>query len=135
MKYRILDGYKYQLWDDFMIQTNIKGYNFTASWYTLHESGMLTIHLHYCWDGATDPGIDTKNFMIASLVHDCLYQAMREKYLPRSKRKAVDEEMHRICLEQGMGKIRAWWCYNFVRIMGKKYAEPEKKPRGKVVEV
>lgn len=135
MKYRILEGYKYDLVDAFSIQTNIKSFYIDTAWYRLSKDGVLVIHSRYCWDGATDPGIDTKNFMISSLVHDVLYQAMREGHLPRTKRKAADKELRRICLEQGMSKLRAWWVYKFVRIMGKRYAMPEKKPRGAVVEV
>lgn len=135
MKYRILKGYKYDLVDQFMVHTKIKDFHITTPWFVLHHSGMLTIYPHYAWDGATDPAFDTKNFMVGSLVHDVLYQAMREKHLPLTQRKAVDKELRRICLEQGMNPIRAWYVYNFVRIMGKRYALPEKKKRGKVVEV
>ena len=135
MKYRELRGYKYSLVDELTIRTNIKAFIFQAPWYQLVPSGMLTIPAHYCWDGPTDPGIDTPNFMIGSLVHDVLYQAMREGHLPLTKRKAVDQELRRICLEQGMSKIRAWWVYRFVRVTGKWFALPEKKPRGRIIEV
>lgn len=135
MKYRILKGYKYDLVGMFDIFTQIKGFVFATPWYDLYENGWLVIQDRYAWDGPTDPGIDTKNFMIASLVHDVLYQAMREGHLPRTQRKAADKELRRICLEQGMSKFRAWYAYHFVRIMGRRYSLPEKKPRGKVVEI
>ncbi len=136
LAYKILKGYKYMVYKyDFVIQTNIKGFRFVTPWYSLNEHGELSAEATYCRDGPTDPGIDTKNFMIGSLTHDVLYQAMREGHLPRTQRKAVDQELRRICLENGMSKIRAWYVYHFVRIMGKRFALPEKKPRGRIIEV
>lgn len=135
MKYRILDGYYCDLHELESIKTEIKGFSFDTPWYGLRQTGWLIIAKHYAWDGPSKPAIRTRNFMMGSLVHDVLYQAMREGHLPRTQRKAVDQELRRICLEQGMSKIRAWWVYHFVRIMGKRFALPEKKPRGRIVEI
>ena len=33
-------------------------------------------------------------------------------------RKSADEELKRICLEDGMSSIRAWWVYGSVRQFG-----------------
>lgn len=135
LTYRELKGYKYDVWEEFTIQTNIKTFMFQTPWYQLMPSGTLIIPPRYAWDGATDPAIDTKNFMVSSLVHDTLYQAMREGHLPRTQRESVDKELPRICQEYGMSDFRAWYAYNFVRVMGERFALPEEKPRGRIVTI
>lgn len=135
LTYRKLRGYKYDVWERFEIQTDIKTFMFQTPWYELMPSGTLIIPKRYAWDGMTDPGFDTPNTMIASLVHDVLYQAMREGQLDRSKREAVDQELRRISLDNGMSGVRAWVDYNFVRVMGKRYALPEDKPRGRIITI
>ena len=41
----------------------------------------MIVEKDYAWDGPSGPTIDTSNSMRASLVHDVLYQAMREEGL------------------------------------------------------
>ena len=81
----------------------------------LETSGALFVPKWYAWDGPSGPAIDTKNFMRGSLVHDVFYQLMRVGWLPHVWRKAADEELVRICKEDGMSAIRAWWVYQGVR--------------------
>ena len=119
-------GYKYQLAETYI-------HHFSTSYFTPFNAEIkdfirftgktLTIFSGYAWDGPSGPTIDTKNFMRGSLVHDALYQLMREGYLnPDFARKWADDILRDICLEDGMSRLRAWWVYKGVRIFGKSSA-------------
>ena len=81
----------------------------------------------YSWDGPSGPTIDTRNSLRASLVHDVLYQAMREKGIKfsYSSRKWADKIFLKILKEDGMGIIRRRLWYFAVRLCGKSNAEPD----------
>ncbi|MCP4706191.1 MAG: DUF1353 domain-containing protein, partial [candidate division Zixibacteria bacterium] len=87
--------------------------------------GKLIISKGYVWDGPSGPTIDTLNFMRGSLVHDALYQLMREKLLDyKTDRKDADDLLRVMCKDDGMSSIRAWWVYKAVRWWGEKSAKP-----------
>lgn len=102
---------------------------------SLWAGGRLEIFEHYIWDGPSGPAIDTKTFMRGSLVHDALYQLMREGRLDRKHRKYADQLLRKICIEDGMAKWRAWYVYHAVRMFGKNNSMARKNPRGKIVEI
>lgn len=118
-------GYKYQLYENFKFQTNILKHEIASDYIVLHKDGLLKILKGYAWDGPSGPAIDTKTFMRGSLVHDALYQLMREGLLPLSYKNSADKIMHEICLKDGMNKIRAWWCYRAVYRAAGPAADPE----------
>lgn len=121
IKYK--SGYKYQLIETYNVRLKIKPSKLIVSEYiTLSKSGNLTIEKDYCWDGASGPAIDTKNFMRGSLVHDALYQLMCEGYISKKWRKQADKELRRICLEDGMSKVRVSWVYWAVRTFAKRHS-------------
>ncbi|SDW60248.1 DUF1353 domain-containing protein [Nitrosomonas oligotropha] len=70
-------------------------------------SGVLTIKKNYAWDGASGPVLDTQRIMRGSLVHDALYQLMREEHLPQKARENADWLLREICIEDGMSKFNA----------------------------
>ena len=112
-------GYKYQTKKDYRTRVAIWGYNVSSQFIMLNEAGTLFIRSGYAWDGPSGPAIDTKNFMRGSLVHDALYQLMREGLLDSEQSRAVaDKELQRICLEDGMSRLRAWWVYKAVKLFG-----------------
>lgn len=121
---RYKGGYKYQLVDQYMVLVRIIPGNFIQTDYiNLGTDGQLVIKKGYAWDGPSGPTVDTATFMRGSLVHDALYQLMRMRLLENEKwRKEADKELRRICLEDGMPWLRAWWVYQGVRIGGKKAA-------------
>ena len=82
--------------------------------------GELVIDPGYEWDGPSGPAIDTDNFMDGSLVHDLLYQLMREKWLkPVWKyRMKADKEMRLQTTKDGMSFVRRWYTWLGVRIGG-----------------
>ena len=82
-----------------------------------HSFPFLTVEERYAWDGPSGPTIDTKSFMRGSLIHDALYQLMREGHLDRKVwRLYADKLLRKLCLEDGMSKFRAWYVYNAVRL-------------------
>lgn len=110
IKYR--EGYKYQLAENYFINTNIRPeQDLETEYLRLAKTGLLLIKNGYAWDGASGPTIDTKSCMRGSLVHDALYQLMRLGLIDSCNRDYADELMRKICIEDGMWKIRAniWW--------------------------
>ena len=136
MKYRHLHGYKYESLETETVMTDIADLEIDTPYITLWPSGQLFIKERYAWDGASGPTWDDKTNMRGSLIHDALYQLMREGVLNRAKwRKYADELLRDICIEDGMNKWRAGLWYWAVRTFGVKYSLPEISPRGKVVEL
>ena len=127
---RYRDGYKYQLVETYQVVIAIKpDQPVLHDYIRLDTDGTLTIRAGYAWDGPSGPTFDTRNFMRGSLVHDALYQLMGDGLLPLSEREAADTTLRRICLEDGMSSIRAWWVYLGVRIGGgQAAASPDKPP-------
>ena len=123
MKYRKI--YKYELIDGFVSPTKClppMDRKF-SKWLFLSRNGWLQIAEGYSWDGASGPAIDTKDFMIPSLVHDALYQLIREGLLHPRFRKNADLTLRALCKQQGMNVFRRWYCYLSVRIFGGIYAK------------
>jgi len=64
--------------------------------------------------------------MRGSLVHDALYQLMREDLLDNdTTREPADRLLQSMCREDGMSAIRAWWVYHGLRIGGNPAANPD----------
>ena len=128
IKYR--DGYKYQLAEEYVDKVGIfPSADIRHEYITLTARGEIVIRKGYAWDGPSGPTFDTKSFMRGSLVHDALYQLIGCGLLPLSDRAQADEELRRICLEDGMSQARAWLVYQAVRMFGDTAAaSPEKEP-------
>ena len=126
---RYRDGYKYQLAEGYSVKVSvIPQAPVKTEFITLGTDGTLTIKRGYAWDGPSGPTIDTKNFMRGSLVHDALYQLMRDAGLSKEQwRDEADLELKRICLEDGMSRLRAWWVHRGVRLGGDPSASPESR--------
>jgi hypothetical protein len=143
--YRSLKKYKYQLVDDYAIQIDtkrikidmkrVKGIRSALTKFlSISTGGVLTIGKFYAWDGPSGPTIDTRDFMRGSLVHDALYQLMREGVLDyKVDRKHADEILRKLCLEDGMCSFRAWYVYQSVRICAAKGARPRKEHEPEVI--
>jgi hypothetical protein len=112
------DGYKYQLHRPHSEPTAIVAHAANQRFITLAPDGLLFIREGYAWDGPSGPTVDSKTFMRGSLVHDALYQLLRLGLIPGDRRRAADRELRRICLEDGMWSVRAWWVYRSVRRFG-----------------
>ena len=121
-------GYKYQLFEEYCTDIPIKPNDTISSsgnYVTLSKEGKIVIKKSYAWDGPSGPTIDTLNFMRGSLVHDALYQLMRENQLPRfSYRDQADRLLQQMCKDDGMTSIRAWWVYQGVSKFGSSASNP-----------
>jgi len=129
--YRELRKYKYQLVIEYIYPTHLRideDIGTVDDYVRLSKSGDLRLKKSYAWDGPSGPTVDTKNFMRGSLVHDGLYQLMRDGLLDdKTYRKDADAILRDTCKEDGMSAIRASYVYWSVRIAGGYAAKP--RPR------
>ncbi len=106
IKYK--DGYKHQLAEDYSIQTDIQiEEDVLLTFISLTANGFLTIKRGYAWDGASGPTWDTPSCKRASLVHDAIYQLMREEKVSLQWRFYADRLLKEIGIEDGMWTWRA----------------------------
>ncbi len=129
IKYK--SDYKYQLAAGYEIRISIKPKSdIKTEFINLSTEGNLTVKKGYAWDGPSGPVKDTKENMRASLVHDALYQLMRNKNLnSRTHRKAADQEFKDICKADGVSNFTASIYYKALRKFGKPAASPENKKK------
>jgi len=108
MRYRKIKKYKYQLMTTASYDLGYEFGDCVHSFISI-KGRNIKIKKGYCWDGASGPAIDTKSFMIGSLVHDCLYQLIRIGLIENQYRLLADEVLYELCLKSGMNKVRALW--------------------------
>ena len=113
----------------------IVNYSIDTEYIKLEGTGKLTIAERYAYDGASGPTWHDKTNMKSSLIHDALYGLMREGHLDKSYRKYADELFRQMCLEDGMGKFRAWYYYNAVRIFGGRTLNSRNYPESEIIEI
>jgi len=124
MKYKKLREYKYITVESYKIEVPLAFANYKNAYLEIKKGGAsrkrnyLLIKKGYQWDGASGPAIDTESFMIASLVHDALYQLLREGAIPPREKEWADNAMKQLCIRAGMSKVRAWWIFRGVRRFG-----------------
>lgn len=118
IKYR--SGYRYVLVEDYAVQlAHVRPERDIATEYiVLSRSGLLWIRHGYAWDGASGPTIDTRSTMRGSLVHDALYQLIRDGLLDMDQRNDADQELCDICVEDGMYPWRAHLWLDTLGCMG-----------------
>ena len=56
--------------------------------------------------------------MLGALVHDALYQLIREGVIGIEDRDKCDKILQKICESEGMSKFRAWLVYKAVKRFG-----------------
>lgn len=133
MKYKETTNYKYEVAEDYSIPVRIYPKldlcepSIEKPILKLSMNGVLTIYKGYAWDGPSGPTIDTKNFMRGSLVHDALYQLMRQNKISLEYREYADELLKKICIEDGMSSFRAGYVFKSVRLFGESSAKPSDK--------
>jgi Protein of unknown function (DUF1353) len=123
------EGYKYQVVEEYSTDISIiPADNILTDYINLSSDGVLNIKKGYAWDGPSGPTWDTPNFMRGSLVHDALYQLMRLEKLDSDKYKEpADRLLQKMCKEDGMNAVRAWWVYKGVNKFGKPSTDPKNK--------
>jgi len=119
-------GYKYQLKQEYVVMIPIRpGSAISSEYVSLESTGRLTIKKGYAWDGPSGPTCDTPSFMRGSLIHDALYQLMRDGLLDHNVYRTVADSILRdVCIEDGMWSVRAWWVYQGVRLFADFAADP-----------
>ena len=125
IKYRSLHKHKYQLMADYSIEVRLcPAEAIDTLFIDLSEEGILTIYTGYAWDGCSGPTIDDPTNMRAGLVHDALYQLLREGHISPGCRLYADTLFRDICIEDGMPKWRAKYYYKAVRWFAGSCAKP-----------
>lgn len=140
MGYRKLTSYKYQVMEDYTIKINLKPLKRirpkVARFLSLSPHGVLSIKKNYAWDGPSGPTIDTKDFIRGSLVHDALYQLMRESVLDyKVHRQRADEIFRELLLEDSMCSFRAWYAYQAVHLFAEGGARPQPEQEPEIIYV
>jgi len=115
MKYIKISWHAFQVAEDFIIQTIIKGYRVNAEQYSLNENGKLYIAKYYAWDGPTGAW-PTESFLKGSCPHDVLCDMINSGLLPATVQYLADEEMRQINNSGSMWKPRVVWTYLMVRL-------------------
>lgn len=126
LRYERISGYKYRLLDPYSVEISILGFEgeVKGGWVGITRNGLLEYMRGYGWDGPSGPTIDTEDSLRAALVHDALYQLLREEILPRSYRKKADRIFRRILKADGMPLWRRWYWYQAVRWFAQGSARP-----------
>lgn len=111
-------GYRYQLDSGYEQPVpELLAYQARMHYATL-EAGTLSIAAAYAWDGMSGPVLTTRWNIRASLIHDALYQLIRETALPPECRPIADVIFRRILIEDGVLPPIAWLYYSAVRLWG-----------------
>ena len=127
MKYRKLRKYKYQLMGEYKRLTGITENPVQTSdlFVTLKDSGCIAIAKGYAWDGSS---CSLDHYSIrASLVHDALYQLIREGLLDKKYRKQADQLYRDMLIEDGLLKANAWLRYWALRGFAGYAVKPKKE--------
>lgn len=133
--------YKYETTCYIREATGIIGRAFSSKYLSMDSKGVLTISRGYRWNGASGPTIDTPNSIYPSLIHDALYQALREKLLTKKEwyipvhesilivqdylQERADRIFLRLLKEYGMWWPRRRVWYRAVRWQGYKSSYPK----------
>lgn len=136
MKYRKIEGYKYQLYETEVISTPIiPEKEITTEFLYIGLNGQLVIKRWYAWDGPSGPTIDTTAFIKASLAHDALYQLMRLGLLPKHHFSPANRFLRDQCIQFGMSKFRAWYIFQSVEMFGKSNIMSRPEDKNPVIEI
>lgn len=121
--------WKYELVARYEVETGLRtgrDFELAGGYVRLTAGGRLEIAAGYAWDGASGPTLDTRRIMRGALIHDALYQLFRETTFDRERfRDDVDELLRRVCIEDGMSRLRAGYVYYAVRLFGAKATRPK----------
>lgn len=118
MKYK--SGYRYKLEEAYsqIVPFTITAPRQVGGWVSLAVNS-LSIASGYAWDGAsTGLPWTPKKWLRPSLVHDALYQLIREGQLPMERRKDADEAFYQLLRENGVNVVVATLAYWAVRLFG-----------------
>ena len=139
MKYNNIKGYRYRVAEPVDIKlVGIFEPHVEHDWFIL-DNGCLRIKEGYMWDGTSGPTIQTNGTRLAGLVHDALYQCIREGYLTPEYKDLADQQLRHLIATYRRSKwaghflapwrsFRGWYFYWGVRLFGK--SSTKKKSHG-----
>lgn len=110
--------YKYMVIEIFKIKIDFKVENFKSKYYEINDN-ILCIKQGYSWDGNLGPLINMSSTMIASLIHDAMYQAIREG--ASIKKNEADMICYNLMLQKSssyIGKLRAKTFFLALKLFG-----------------
>ena len=110
MQYYEMKSYRFQVAEDTELELINDIPNIEFDWFSV-SNRKIQIKKGYAWDGASGPTINTKDTIKVSLIHDCLYQAMRLGIIDESNRKTADKELRDQMIKASCWKIRAYIWY------------------------
>jgi hypothetical protein len=122
---RYRNGLRFQLAEAFQCATPITESCPGNHWVGLRMDGTLTIAAGYAWDGASGPLAQDATIVRGSLVHDALYQLMRECGLSPAWRQQADALLRQMLVEDGMNPAMAAVVYRVVRTAGGQFIDPK----------
>ena len=122
IKYYEVKNYRFQLAENAYLDLYNEFPEVSYEWFLIKD-GKIYIYKGYAWDGASGPTIDTKDTIRASLIHDCLYQAMRLGLIEENYRKNADKELYNQMVSAGCWKFRAFLWYISVRLFCSYFAK------------
>ena len=144
-KIRLLEGYKYELMEDFDIYLHGIRLGFDGPYTSTcidGEGTHLRIRAGYAWDGSSIPlkkyfrwiFDSDKRCKIPSLVHDDAYQMMRAGLIDLKHRPYFDQLYRDMLLARGMWKWQAGWRHLAVQTFSEGLAKPQPEKRGRIIE-
>ena len=111
--------YKYELLETYSIKTSLRPKNRIGNQYVFIDiNGYLVLKKGYRWDGPSGPALDTEDFMRGSLVHDGIYQLIREGFLSFWRKIFADRLMAIVNNQDGMHWFRVGYTWLAVTIFG-----------------
>ena len=144
--YRAINEYKYLLQGEYVhtgidVKLLVDEVASHGGFVRLTKDQRLVIKDQYAWDGPSGPTVDTKTFMRGSLVHDALYQLLRDNAfgpgtssLSREQiRLYADDVLYAICAADRMGRFRRWYVKKAVNVFARGAIRRRKKPTPAVV--
>jgi hypothetical protein len=134
LRYRNIERFKYEVAEDWSIQTAIKGCACRTEFIVLDDDGLLTAKKGYKWDGASGPTVDTWSSMCGSCGHDEIYELIRRRLLEYHWRAYADQFLHDICTRDGMIPIRADIWKDMVEAFAVDCARPGTQPEDEILE-
>jgi hypothetical protein len=110
LKHFRITRYKYEVYAPIAVQTAIRPpAPINEEDFGITMDGVVVAKKGYKWDGASGPAIQRKENRRASLIHDILAEAMRLGLLPQHCFALANDELVRLCIEDGMNP---WWAKN-----------------------
>ena len=122
-------GYKYQLaaTDDYVTSFR-PGKDIITDFIRLDQNGKMSVYKGYAWDGVTW-FLDLLKLIRASLVHDALYQLMRENHLSPNDWRKADHMFKSYALADGVNPILVKLLMVVLKVANGRFAQPKlKKP-------